>query len=63
MIFGLSVFAEPTFADLGGKVTVNPDWDKYPAADCDEPVWSKINSACDSVSKIEKGDAEWTVIK
>lgn len=62
-MFGQPLFAELIFADAGHMVYVNPDWDKYPAADCDEPGWSKINSACESVSKIEKGDAEWTVIK
>lgn len=62
-MFGQPLFAELIFADVGHMAYVNPDWDKYPAADCDEPGWSKINSACDSVSKIEKGDAEWTVIE
>ena len=62
-MFGLVTFAELIFADIGNGVYVNSGWDKYPAPDCDEPRWSKLDSACDSVSKIEKGDAEWTVIK
>ncbi len=62
-MFGQPLFAELIFADIGKGVYVSHGWEKYPASDCDDPGWKKLGSACDSVSKIEKGDEEWTVTK
>ena len=62
-MFGLSTFGELIFADVGNKVWVNSGWDKYPAPDCNRLDWEKINSTCNEAEALDKGEAEWTVIK
>lgn len=63
MIFGMAVFAEPTFADIGEQVSLNRDWNKLPGHDCASAGWTKIDVRFAESEKLEKGDAEWTIIK
>ena len=63
MIFGLSVFAEPTFADLGGKVTVDTGWLDVIKDPCEEEMWVKQGINYAEASKIDKQPSNWTVIK
>lgn len=62
-MFGLVTFAELIFADMGSPVFVNSGWDKLPAFDCDRQDWQTINSSCAEAEALDKGEAEWTVIK
>ena len=63
MIFGLSVFAEPTFADFGGKVTVDTGWLDVIKDPCDEDMWvtPRVNHV--DASKVDKQPPNWTAIK
>ena len=63
MIFGLSVFAEPTFADLNGKVDVDGGWLDVIKDPCEEEPWVKLGINCAEPIKIEKPKSDWTVIK
>jgi hypothetical protein len=63
MIFGLSVFAEHTFADLGGKVTVDNDWLDVITYKREKEIWVKRGSDCGEYTEIDKKPSNWTVIK
>jgi hypothetical protein len=63
LIFGLSVFAEPTFADLSGKVTVDTGWLDVIKDPCEEEMWVKRGSDCGEYTEIDKKPSNWTVIK
>ena len=63
LIFGLSVFAEPTFADLGGKVTVDTGWLDVIKDPCEKEMWVKRGSDCGEYAEIDKTPSNWTVIK
>jgi hypothetical protein len=63
LIFGLSVFAEPTFADLGGKVTVDSGWLDVIKDPCDEEIWVKQRVNHADAIMVDKQPPNWTVIK
>ena len=63
LIFGLSVFADPTFADLGGKVTVDNGWLDVITYPCEKEIWVKRGSDCEELTKVDKNPSNWTVIK
>ena len=72
-MFGLSVFAELIFADIGVGVFVEDgwlevlkdpcyDWGGIPA-NCEEQYWVESPVNCGEVTKVEKQPSNWTVIK
>lgn len=62
-MFGQPLFADLIFADIGRTVYVNSGWDKLPSYDCDKQDWQSIGSSCAEAEALDKGEAEWTVIK
>lgn len=56
-------FSDLIFADVGNKIFVDSGWDNYPAPDCNRLDWEKIDSTCNEAEALNKGEAEWTVIK
>jgi hypothetical protein len=63
LIFGLSVFAEPTFADLGDEVILDTGWLEVIKDPCDKSMWVKQDINYAEASKVDKQPSNWTVIK
>jgi hypothetical protein len=63
LIFGLSVFAEPTFADLGDEVTVDSGWLDVIKDPCEKSIWVKQDINYAEANKVDKQPSNWTVIK
>ena len=61
-MFGISTFGELIFADMGGP-KLDFGWQEIQGPDCDKSDWELIPSSCDEVNALDKGQAEWTVIK
>ena len=63
MIFGLSVFAEPTFADLGDEVILDTGLLDVITDPCEKEMWVKQDINYAEASKVDKQPSNWTVIK
>jgi len=61
-MFGLSTFGELVFADMSGP-KLDFGWQEIQVPDCGKSDWELILSNCDEVDALDKGQAEWTVIK
>ena len=61
-MFGLSTFGELIFADMG-RLKLDFGWQEVQKPDCGKSDWELIPSNCNDVDALDKGQAEWTVIK